>query len=184
MSYEHREEVLALSWTSYDENLLLAVGTPQNVRVLFQGRTDSDQLNTAWSTLFALDIASISPYPLSGFTFMPGGRLVLCTGTQISTLDLTTADLKRLRQGRTRLPDFHRFHLEQCIVWNREAELQDILARLNSALDGKQEYQALSPESFWNEGEKVESVRTGKHPWFRCISQTDAWRPSDPASRG
>lgn len=162
MHLERRSaDVLSLSWSSYREHLLLAVGTPRNVRVLFQGRIDSDQLNTAWSTLFEVDLGVCSPYPLSDFTIMPGGHLVMRAGTQILTAGPTIADQERSNEGCTGLPDFHRFNLEQCLVWNHEGRVRDILARLDLTVQGTREYVALSPEEFWMNASKSDMVGTG-----------------------
>ena len=152
-------DVLSLSWSLWGEHLLLAVGTPRNVRVLFQGRTDPDQLNTAWSTLFEIELSAFCPYPLSSFTTIPGGQVVMCAGTQILTAQPTAVNSETLSQGCTALPDFHRFHLEQCVVWNREEQIRNILLRLDKTLGGVSRYANLSPEEFWSADKPIDAVR-------------------------
>jgi hypothetical protein len=96
-----------------------------------------------------MDVAAVTSYQMNGFTLNPGAILVVVAGPQIITIDLSQAISAKIKHSSTNLPDFHRFNLEQCMVWDYERQVREVLSRLQTMLRGGRTFEALSPESYW-----------------------------------
>jgi len=142
----------------------LAIGSETNIRILSQGRFSADSLNTAWSTWFEFDVATLSPFAVSDFALLPGGYLVVAAGPQLVTIDMRRSISARAELGNSSLPDFHRFHLEQCIVWNRDQQVRATLANLQTAVKDGKSYNSISPEAYW---QAVEDETVGQSASLR-----------------
>jgi hypothetical protein len=64
-------------------------------------------------------------------------------------IDMTQSISARAELGDSSLPDFHRFQLEQCIVWNRDDQVRATLANLQTALKDGRFYNSIPPEAYW-----------------------------------
>jgi hypothetical protein len=86
---------------------------------------------------------------MSDFALLPGGILAVAAGPHLVIIDMAQSIFARAESGDSSLPDFHRFHLEQCIVWNREHQVRATLAALRTALEKRVTYKSIPPEAYW-----------------------------------
>jgi hypothetical protein len=99
---------------------------------------------------------------MSDFALLPGGFLVLAAGPELLIIDMAQSIFAREGPSDSSLPDFHRFHLEQCIVWDREDQVRATLANFQTALEKREFYEVVAPEAYWQtaQPEAVDQVRS------------------------
>lgn len=146
-----RSPVISLSWgfSMGSDHPMLAVGTAETVRVLMQTRSSVDDLNTVWNTVYVTNVTDISPSPLAAFTMLPDGSTFTVAGQQVFVTKPDEPTLLQILDGNSPLPDYHRFNLEQCIVWNKISVVEDILTRMNESVKDGVAYRQLDPEAYW-----------------------------------